>query len=331
MPRHRALTLISPFLNLQLSLVLLRRGDKMTLQDKAFLSSLSCFKEEDISLLYMISNHIYDNYRIIKLKKRNGKERVITAPKYHLKRVQRILLEHVLMGQSISSYAMAYRKGYSLKDNAKVHVGKHILLKLDIKDFFDNISFMDVYRTCFSEFPKSIGMLFTYLVCYDEHLPQGAVTSPMISNLILKDFDEEVGHFCELKNISYTRYSDDLTFSGDFKVREVISFVSKLLKKQGLELNYHKIHVVRHHQRQLVTGVLVNNKVSIPDFYKKNIRQEMYYIRKYGVTSHLEYLHQDMNEHVYLNSLLGKVNYVLQVEPSLKEFLDYRDYLRKIQ
>ncbi len=58
MPRHRALTLISPFLNLQLSLVLLRRGDKMTLQDKAFLSSLSYFKEEDISLLYMISNHV---------------------------------------------------------------------------------------------------------------------------------------------------------------------------------------------------------------------------------------------------------------------------------
>ena len=65
MPGHRALTLISPFLNLQLSLVLLERGGKMTLQDKAFLSSLSCFKEEDISLLYMISNHIYDNYRII--------------------------------------------------------------------------------------------------------------------------------------------------------------------------------------------------------------------------------------------------------------------------
>lgn len=331
MPRHRALTLISPFLNLQLSLVLLERGGKMTLQDKAFLSSLLFLKKEDISLLYMISNHIYDNYRIIKLKKRNGKVRVITAPKYHLKRIQRILLEHVLMGRTISSYAMAYRKGYSLKDNAKIHVGKHILLKLDIKDFFDNISFMDVYRTCFSDFPKSIGMLFTYLVCYDEHLPQGAVTSPMISNLILKDFDEEVGHFCELRNISYTRYSDDLTFSGDFKVREVISFVSKLLKKQGLELNYQKIHVVRHHQRQLVTGVLVNNKVSIPNFYKKNIRQEMYYIRKYGVTSHLEYYHQDMNEHVYLKSLLGKMNYVLQVKPSLKEFLDYRDYLRKIQ
>ena len=80
------------------------------------------------------------------------------------------------MDQAISSYAMAYRKGYSLKDNAKIHVGKHILLKLDIKDFFDNISFMDVYRTCFSKFPKSIGMLFTYLVCYDEHLPQGAVS-----------------------------------------------------------------------------------------------------------------------------------------------------------
>ena len=256
---------------------------------------------------------------------------MITAPKYHLKRIQRILLEHVLMDQAISSYAMAYRKGYSLKDNAKIHVGKHILLKLDIKDFFDNISFMDVYRTCFSKFPKSIGMLFTYLVCYDEHLPQGAVSSPMISNLILKDFDEEVGHFCELRNISYTRYSDDLTFSGDFEVREVISFVSKLLKKQGLELNYKKIHVVRHHQRQLVTGVLVNNKVSIPNFYKKNIRQEMYYIRKYGVTSHLEHYHQDMDEYVYLKSLLGKVNYVLQVEPSLKEFFKHRDYLRKIQ
>ena len=98
---------------------------------------------------------------------------------------------------------------------------------------------MKVYKTCFNEtlYPKKIGMLLTNLCMYNESLPQGAPTSDDISNIVMRSFDENTGKWHLNKNISYTRYSDDLTFSGDFNCYEVIYFVENLLKKEGFLLN----------------------------------------------------------------------------------------------
>ena len=95
---------------------------------------------------------------------------------------------------------------------------------------------MDVYNRCFLEeyFPRGVRILLTYLCTYNEFLPQGAPTSSYISNLVMRDFDEEIGSFCEKNNISYTRYSDDMTFSGNFGVKSVIYKVKAELKKIGM-------------------------------------------------------------------------------------------------
>ena len=108
-----------------------------------------------------------------------------------------------------------------------------------IKNFFENISFLDVYNSCFSieYFPKSVGFILTYLCTYDNHLTQGSPTSAYISNLIMKEFDEEIGNWCNINDISYTRYSDDMTFSGSFHPSILITKVRNLLYKLGLELN----------------------------------------------------------------------------------------------
>ncbi len=299
-----------------------------------FLLSLHLFDCKDktkyIKTLYSISNTIENNYKIYKKKKRSGKYRTIYEPSSLLKYIQKQILCNILNNKSISSYAKAYKKGISLKENAVPHTNKKMILKLDIKEFFDNISFYSVYQACFpiEYFPKSVGILLTYLCTYKDHLVQGAPTSAYISNLVMKEFDEAIGKWCEEKNIFYTRYSDDLTFSGDFIPKEIIGNVRKELYKLGLELNKKKTHVIYRQNRQSVTGLVVNEKVGVSTKYRKKIRQEIYYIKKFGLSSHLEKCKCIVSTEKYLNQLYGKINYVLQIDKENKEFQNYKNYVK---
>ena len=246
-----------------------------------------------------------------------------------LKHIQRQILVKILDNKAISKYAKAYHKGINLKDNAIPHLNKELILKLDIKDFFENISFIDVYNSCFSieYFPKSVGMILTYLCTYDDYLMQGAPTSAYISNLVMKEFDEVLGLWCEENNISYTRYSDDMTFSGEFNPREVIVKVRKMLYKLGLELNNKKIHIIHKSSNQNVTGIVVNEKVQVSAKYRKEIRQEIYYIRKFGLESHLKKRNIDIEKEKYINILYGKILYVLQINNKDNEFNKYKKFM----
>lgn len=287
--------------------------------------------KDKIRRLYILSNNIEHYYKKYEISKRNGGKRIIYEPNYVLKKVQRNILDNVLSGFKVSKYAMAYVKGKSVKDNANMHVNKKLILKLDIKDFFNNISFMDVYNKVFLEeyFPKQARTVLTYLCTYNEFLPQGAPTSSYISNLIMQDFDEEIGSFCEKNNISYTRYSDDMTFSGDFNVKMVIFKVKDELKKMGMQLNYDKIHVIYSNMSQQVTGITVNEKPQVLKVKRRKIRQEVYYIKKYGLYSHLKRINVK-DEFSYLRSLLGKINFVLMVNSEDLEFFKYREFILKI-
>ena len=298
------------------------------------LNLLNCKDEKKyIKTIYSLSNNIENNYKIYNIKKKNGKLRKIYEPYSILKHIQRKILENILNNKSISIYAKAYHKGLSLKDNALPHLNKDVILKLDIKNFFESISFFNVYESSFSieYFPKSVGMILTYLCTYDDHLTQGSPTSAYISNLVMKEFDEDIGNWCTNNNINYTRYSDDMTFSGNFTPSEVINLVHNNLSKLGLELNNNKIHVIRKSSRQSVTGIVVNEKVQVSRKYRKDIRQEMYYINKYGLKHHLKVKNIKMNHKNYLNKLYGKILYVLQVNNNDKEFIEYKEIIKKLK
>ena len=142
----------------------------------------------------------------------------------------------------------------------------------------------------------------------------------------MREFDEVIGIYCSNKDISYTRYSDDLTFSGDFKPSEVINIVKLELKKYRLKLNYDKISIIHHNKRQTVTGIVVNEKINIKREYFKKIRQEIYYITKFGIDEHLDKLNIS-NKTKYLDSLLGRINYVIQITDN-KEFITYKNFLK---
>ena len=250
-----------------------------------------------------------------------------------MKQIQKQILNNILNNKSISKYAKAYHKGIQLKDNAIPHINKEMILKLDIKDFFENISFLNIYNSCFpiEYFPKSVGMILTYLCTYDNHLTQGSPTSAYISNLVMKEFDEELGNWCNLRNISYTRYSDDMTFSGAFNPSELITKVRKMLYKLGLELNNDKIHIVYKSSSQNVTGIVVNEKMQVNVKYRNKIRQEIYYIKKFGLSSHLKKCDINIDSKRYLNILYGRVLYVLQINENDKEFIKYRQFIENLK
>ena len=231
----------------------------------------------------------------------------------------------------VSRYAKAYRFGSSTLRNAKHHVGKRVVLKLDILHFFDSIRYSTVKDNVFPEkiYAESLRILLTMLCYHKDALPQGAPSSPAITNIILYEFDEQIGQWCRERGIAYTRYCDDMTFSGDYDPAEVIRFVRLELKKQGFLLNEQKTRIQCPGQQQTVTGIVVNEKLSIPADYRRKLRQELYYCRKFGVQEHLQKIGLEIPEDTYRMKLLGKVNYVLQVHTDDRDMLDAKKWLQQ--
>ena len=142
------------------------------------------------------------------------------------------------------------------------------------------------------------------------------------------DFDRKVGEWCGERGIAYTRYCDDMTFSGDFDEKEVIALVKQELKKLGLFLKNRKTAVIPNTKRQTVTGIVVNEKINLAKEYKKKIRQEMHYITKFGLDEHLKRI-GEADKKKYLLSIKGRIAFVLQTTPNDKEFLEYKSLLTK--
>ena len=281
--------------------------------------------------LYAVSNNISKHYHKAKLPKKSGGYRNLSVPDEILKAIQRQISEVLLIHSPTSRYAKAYRFGSSILRNAKHHVGKQVVLKLDILHFFDNIRYSTVKDKVFPAeiYAEPLRILLTMLCYHKDALPQGAPSSPAITNIILHEFDELIGQWCRERNIAYTRYCDDMTFSGNFDPAEVIRFVRLELKKMGFLLNEQKTKVQRPGQQQAVTGIVVNEKLSIPADYRRKLRQELYYCRKFGIREHLQKIGLEIPEDTYRMQLLGKVNYVLQVHPDDRDMLDARKWLQQ--
>jgi len=289
--------------------------------------------EQDLGInaktLYAVSNNLGKHYHKAKLPKKNGGCRNLSVPDEVLKFIQRRIGDVLLIHMPVSRYAKAYRFGSSTLRNAKHHVGKLVVLKLDILHFFDSIRYSTVKDKVFPEeiYAEPLRSLLTMLCYHKDALPQGAPSSPAITNIILYEFDELVGQWCRKRGIAYTRYCDDITFSGAFDPAEVIRFVRLELKKLGLLLNEQKTRIQRPGQQQTVTGIVVNEKLSVPADYRRKLRQELYYCKKFGIQEHLQKIGLEIPEDTYRMQLLGKVNYVLQVHPEDRDMLEAKKWL----
>lgn len=287
------------------------------------LAALVGYKKDFIKKAVAYPASYYNQYKI---KKKNGSTRIISEPLPSLKEIQTWILRNILENIRVSPYAKAYKRKITIIENLKFHQAQNKVYTLDIKDFFSSIQAKHIERIFLSiGYSKFLSNLLTKLCTKDNQLPQGAPTSPYLSNIFFLDADNLIYQYCRQNSIRYTRYADDLTFSGDFDENKVLKYVTDIIKDTGLSINPEKIVLMKPDQRQIVTGVIVNEKLQVP-FHKRNkIRQEVYYIKKFGLKDHIE--RKGIKENNYLKHLLGKVNFVLHINPDDIEFQDYKNFL----
>lgn len=293
------------------------------------LSSLVHDLEVPAGTLYAVSNSLEKHYRPVQLSKESGGFRTLFVPDPLLKTIQRRITQVLLVHMPISPNATAYRYGGSLLRNAAPHAGQPAVLKLDIQHFFDSVLYSAVKESAFPPeiYSEPLRVLLTMLCYYRDRLPQGAPSSPAISNILLAGFDREMADWCRGRRIRYTRYCDDMTFSGDFAPEEVTDFTAERLRERGFFLNERKTRWLPAGRRQVVTGLVVNEKPAVPAAYLRKLRQELYFCRKYGAADHMARLGIGGTEERYLRQLLGRVAYVLQITPKKEEWVSARRWI----
>lgn len=218
----------------------------------------------DLDYLLSAANSPKHFYRYFTIQKRNGKIRKISEPLPVLKEAQYYILNNILKKVPCSIYAKAYKPGATLKGNAKFHRKQPVLVKLDLKDYFPSLHESRVFQLFHQSFGygKSVSILMSKLCTLDGGLPQGAPTSPYLSNLLTSEMDDKIYQFCSSNgNLRYTRYADDISISGSMNPSDIISGVSRIVSEHHLQINKSKTAVIRPHKRQVVTGVVVNNKI----------------------------------------------------------------------
>lgn len=281
----------------------------------------------DNEYLHRMSNAPEFFYRTFYIQKRNGKKRRIDEPLPDLKKVQSWILKEILYKVPCSRFAKAYVPNISIKDNSRFHRNQKIVLAVDLKNFFPSIKsgyILSVFLSMGYNLPTAV--ILTRLCCLRESLPQGTPTSAYLSNLVMLQFDNNISNHCVSHNIRYTRYADDLTFSGDFDIAALLYLVDKELKYLNLRRNPQKLKVMRSGDRQKTTGIVVNEKQQLPREYRMKIRQEVHYIQQFGLDDHLAHIGATQSN--YLDHLIGKIEYALFINPKDEKMKSYREIIR---
>ncbi|WP_193369580.1 reverse transcriptase domain-containing protein [Pelagibius marinus] len=227
----------------------------------------------------------YDrHYRSFAIPKRGGGKRWIESPRIFLKVTQRFVLHHILSGQpvhdTVHSFVPAVQAGELRNSitNARRHLAKPYVAKIDIKDFFGSLRgyLVDQAFQDTALLNADARRLLSSLCTRRNALPQGAPTSPMISNLILRRFDENMARLCSELDLVYTRYADDITISG--AVREDVELAAWFARKGltgeplTLPVNEDKSRILSAGQQQRVTGVIVNERGLPPRRMRRRVR-----------------------------------------------------------
>ncbi len=288
----------------------------------------------------VITNILYniktDNcYRQFKIPKKNGKTRTICAPNAELKSVQKRLanalyyeLKLIREENNINSkISHAFEKKKSIISNCEIHKRKRFILNVDLKDFFDHFHYGRVYGyflknkyfLCTDETARTIANI----ACFQGKLPQGAPTSPIITNLIFQAVDARILQLTKKHHLDYTRYADDLTFSTneqDFikTYKDFLNKLTKLIEKSGFKINQNKIRISCHDSRQTVTGLIVNDKINVCNDYYKLVRT---YANSYYKTDSFDF--KDNNGNVIksgnANQLEGMLSFIHMIDKHNKD------------
>lgn len=262
------------------------------------------------------------DYTYFRIRKRSGGHRLISVPEHRLMIVQRWIAAHILSALPVHRASFAFAPGSSIVRCATEHRGARWLIKLDISGFFGSISEIQVYRVFRDAGYAPLVSLELARLCthapsmsqrYREQpewlvhdrlrwsmyrqwglgfLPQGAPTSPMLSNLIIRDTDRQIAALAVAAGLTYTRYSDDITFSirGAFSRAQAVAVVRQttaILRRTGLRVNDKKTRIVPPGARKMVLGLLVDGaEPRLTREFRDRLRQHLYYLEKCGPEAH---------------------------------------------
>ena len=255
------------------------------------------------------------------------KYRDIASPSIELKKRQRWILDNILVRYQLPDCVHGFVKNRSILTNARCHVNQEEIGCIDIKDFFPSIDYkkvQDVYLNM--GYPIKIADALAILTTLNGRLPQGAPTSPMLSNIVMKPLDLLLMKYAEEHGLVYSRYADDITVSGKHGISEHVKQIVKMIEDFGFSVNKKKTHIMNSSSGKKVTGLSVGSSIKVPLEYKRKLRQEMYYCKKYGVSYHLG--HSQDKDPRYVNFsgyLYGKAYFVKMVEPEVGD-----EYLKQL-
>jgi len=263
-----------------------------------------------------------DNYTYFRIRKRSGGHRQISVPETKLMIVQRWIAGHILAALPVHRASFAFAPKSSIVGCAAEHCGARWLIKLDITGFFGSISEIQVYRVFLTAgyaplVAFELARLCTHAPCGSKryrkpvwraralgrpiynyrqprigYLPQGAPTSPMLSNLVMYQTDLKIASLAAKAGLAYTRYSDDITFSTKgpldrAKAMEVVWETAAILRAIGLELNRRKTRIVPPGGRKVVLGLLVDGNVpKLARKFRDQLRMHLHYLKTLGPEAH---------------------------------------------
>lgn len=270
--------------------------------------------------VFGVFRDINNNYYNFQISKKSGGKRDISMPKDILNDIQKFIKEHVLDNIPISLYAYGFVKGKNIYKNAERHCNKDCVLNIDFKDFFPSIDGKRVYYI-FNElcgYNEFVSLFLSEFCLLNNSLPQGASTSPVISNIVTYKLDLRLSKFAKKSGFTYSRYADDITFSGGYELTKTyyLNVIKKIINEEGFIINPRKLRYQRRGRRQEVTGLIVNNlEPSISKLYIIELRQELYYINKFGISEHKK--NKGFINNYYKEHILGKILFIKSINEEL--------------
>ena len=302
-------------------------------------AALSEAMEITVGALRFLSYHRkvskVSHYKRFYIRKKRGGKRLISAPMPRLKKAQHWILQNILNKVTLHSAAHGFVTQRSIVTNATPHLKAELVVNIDLKDFFPTIQYRRVkgiFRALgYSEkIATVLGLLCTesevdqialdgrnYFVAKGERvLPQGAPTSPALTNILCRKLDARLQGLAQKYGFTYTRYADDMTFSTSGEARQhltqLLANVRRIIKDEGLVLHPDKLRIMRKGARREVTGVVVNEQLTINRKRIKKFKALLFQIEKDGI----EGKHWDGSDHL-LSSVRGYAHYIHSVNPKV--------------
>lgn len=248
---------------------------------------------------YCNPNNVFHRYKQFCIKKKSGGKRQITAPRNHSFRLMLQYVNEIFKSlYNPSVYAMGFTEGRSVVTNANVHRGQNYVFNIDLKDFFPSIEQARVWKRlqleplCLQQTAANLlaGLCSMKVSSEDGAvkfvLPQGAPTSPILTNMICDKLDRRLAGLAKRFGLHYSRYADDITFSSMHNVYQVDGAFRKELERiitgQGFRMNADKTRLQKLGSRQEVTGIIVSDKLNVTQKYVRDIRNILYMWDRYG-------------------------------------------------